>query len=270
MPDGTRSRSRRNASGGPLLPLLSTLCSLDESGRRTGEAGPAVSFAAPMIAFRCAASARRRVMTSIRIPETRVSRVNEEKKPCSPTRRGRSGGSSFRRGRGRTGHEQVAGVLRQGGADRPDETGMMPLKLGANLLPPAWKVSADTLTATSTSLCTPQAVEGSGVIDADVRAAASGLIKLFYRGSVCAFFFVDPQGQASGAEAAVVIGSKGAWAGSSGNDEKPIRWPGRHGWLAQSLVDDLSCEDLQLCCTSESIPSKSWDARPNVRLPVRG
>ena len=182
MPDGTKVAVQEGTpQGGPLSPLLSNIV-LDELDGELARRGLRfVRYADDCNIFVRSERAGWRVMTSIRgFLETRMRlQVNEEKSGVRRPDEVQFLGFSFRCARGEDGDEQVA-VFPSGKAVRRLRTKMR------EMTPPNWGRSLTScmegvsryLTGwiSHFRLCTPEAVQGLGVIDAHVRRRVRAIV----------------------------------------------------------------------------------------------
>ena len=221
MPDGTKVAVQEGTpQGGPLSPLLSNIV-LDELDGELARRGLRfVRYADDCNIFVRSERAGRRVMTSIRgFLETRMRlQVNEEKSGVRRPDEVQFLGFSFRCARGEDGDEQVA-VFPSGKAVRRLRTKMR------EMTPPNWGRSLTScmegvsryLTGwiSHFRLCTPEAVQGLGVIDAHVRRRVRAIVVRQRKRPRFLFRHLKARGVSAKAAAACAYCSKGAWVKSN-------------------------------------------------------
>ncbi len=178
IPDGTKIAVQEGTpQGGPLSPLLSNIVLDELDGELAGGACGSFRYADDCNIFVRSERAGRRVMTSYRgFLKTRMRlQVNEEK---SGVRRPEEIQSWLQlplsAERGRRGSRRV--FLRQGGATAKDKNaGDEPPNWGRSLTSCMAGVSRTGWTS-HFWLCTPEAVQGLGLIDAHVRRRVRAII----------------------------------------------------------------------------------------------
>lgn len=220
MPDGTKIAVQEGTpQGGPLSPLLSNIV-LDELDGELARRGLRfVRYADDCNIFVRSERAGRRVMTSIRgFLKTRMRlQVNEEKSGVRRPEEIQFLGFSFRCARREDG-EEVA-VFPSGKAVRRLRTKMR------EMTPPNWGRSLTSCMAGVSRyltgwishfwLCTPEAVQGLGVIDAHVRRRVRAIIVRQRKRPRFLFRHLKAKGVSVRAAASCAYCGKGAWVKSN-------------------------------------------------------
>ena len=220
MPDGTKITVQEGTpQGGPLSPLLSNVV-LDELDRELVRRGLRfVRYADDCNIFVRSERAGRRVMTSIRgFLETRMRLpINEEKSGVRQPDEVQFLGFSFRCAWGEGG-EEVA-VFLSGKAERRLRTKMR------EMTPPNWGRSLTScmegisryLTGwiSHFRLCTPEALQGLGVLDAHVRRRVRAIIVRQKKRPRFLFRHLKAKGVSVRAAASCAYCGKGAWVKSN-------------------------------------------------------
>jgi RNA-directed DNA polymerase len=220
MPDGTKIAVQEGTpQGGPLSPLLSNIV-LDELDGELARRGLRfVRYADDCNIFVRSERAGRRVMTSIRgFLETRMRlQVNEEKSGVRRPEEIQFLGFSFRCARGEDGEE--VDVFPSGKAVRRLRTKMR------EMTPPNWGRSLTSCMAGVSRyltgwishfwLCTPEAVQGLGVIDAHVRRRVRAIIVRQRKRPRFLFRHLKAKGVSVRAAASCAYCGKGAWVKSN-------------------------------------------------------
>jgi len=221
MPDGARVAVQEGTpQGGPLSPLLSNIV-LDELDRELTRRGLRfVRYADDCNIFVRSERAGQRVMTSIRgFLETRMRlRINEEKSGVRQPDEVQFLGFSFRCARGEEGDEQVA-VFPSAKAVRRLRTKVR------DMTPPNWGRSlASCMLGISRyltgwishfRLCTPEAVQGLGVIDAHVRRRVRAIIVRQRKRPSFLYRHLKAKGVRASTAAGCAYCGKGAWVKSN-------------------------------------------------------
>jgi RNA-directed DNA polymerase len=220
MPDGTKIAVREGTpQGGPLSPLLSNIVlhELDSELARRGLRF--VRYADDCNIFVRSARAGKRVMDSIRrFLESRMRLpINEEKSGVRPPEEVQFLGFSFRYLRGEDG-DKIA-VLPSGKAERRLKATIR------EMTPPNWGRSVTScmenvsryLTGWMSHfrLCTPEAGQGLGVIDAHVRRRVRAIIVRQKKRPRFLFRHLKAKGVSAKAAANCAYCGKGAWVKSN-------------------------------------------------------
>ena len=220
MPDGTKIAVQEGTpQGGPLSPLLSNIV-LDELDRELARRGLRfVRYADDCNIFVRSERAGQRVMTSIRrFLETRMRLpINEEKSGVRRPDEVQFLGFSFRCGRGEGGDEVA--IFPSGKAERRLRTKMR------EMTPPNWGRSLTScmegvsryLTGwiSHFRLCTPEAVQGLGVLDAHVRRRVRAIIVRQKKRPRFLYRHLKAKGVSARAAAGCAYCGKGAWVKSN-------------------------------------------------------
>jgi len=220
MPDGTKIAVQEGTpQGGPLSPLLSNIVLNELDGELARRGLRFVRYADDCNIFVRSERAGQRVMTSIRgFLETRMRlQVNEEKSGVRPPDEVQFLGFSFRCSRGEEG-DQVA-VFPSGKALLRLRTKMR------EMTPPSWGRSITTcmegisryLTGwiSHFRLCTPEAVQGLGVLDAHIRRRVRAIIVRQKKRPRFLFRHLKAKGVSARAAASCAYCGKGAWVKSN-------------------------------------------------------
>ena len=220
MPDGTKIAVQEGTpQGGPLSPLLSNIVLNEVDGELARRGLRFVRYADDCNIFVRSERAGKRVMASIRgFLETRMRlRVNEAKSGVRAPDEVQFLGFSFRCTRGEEG-DQVA-VLPSGKAEQRLRTKIR------EMTPPNWGRSITScmegvsryLTGwiSHFRLCTPEAVQGLGVLDAHVRRRVRAIIVRQKKRPRFLFRHLKAKGVSVKAAASCAYCGKGAWVKSN-------------------------------------------------------
>ena len=242
--------------GGPLSPLLSNIV-LDELDRELARRGLRfVRYADDCNIFVRSERAGQRVMTSIRrFLETRMRLpINEEKSGVRRPDEVQFLGFSFRCGRGEGGDEVA--IFPSGKAERRLRTKMR------EMTPPNWGRSLTScmegvsryLTGwiSHFRLCTPEAVQGLGVLDAHVRRRVRAIIVRQKKRPRFLYRHLKAKGVSARAAAGCAYCGKGAWVKSNRpamtKAYSPAWFAGRMASL-KAMWDDLHPPQVSLQLT---------------------
>jgi RNA-directed DNA polymerase len=220
MPDGTKIAVQEGTpQGGPLSPMLSNIVLNELDGELARRGLRFVRYADDCNIFVRSERAGQRVMTSIRgFLETRMRlQVNEEKSGVRPPHEVQFLGFSFSCARGEEG-DQVA-VFPSGKAERRLRTTMR------EMTPPDWGRSITSCMENVSRyltgwishfrLCTPEAVQGLGVLDAHVRRRVRAIIVRQKKRPRFLFRHLKAKGVSAKAAAGCAYCGKGAWVKSN-------------------------------------------------------
>ena len=220
MPDGTKIAVQEGTpQGGPLSPLLSNIVLTELDGELARRGLRFVRYADDCNIFVRSERAGKRVMTSIRgFLETRMRlQVNEEKSGVRPPHEVHFLGFSFRCARGKEG-DQVA-IFPSGKAERRLRTTMR------EMTPPNWGRSITSCMENISRyltgwishfrLCTPEAVQRLGVLDAHVRRRVRAIIVRQKKRPRFLFRHLKAKGVSAKAAAGCAYCGKGAWVKSN-------------------------------------------------------
>ena len=220
MPDGTKIAVQEGTpQGGPLSPLLSNIVLNELDGELAKRGLRFVRYADDCNIFVGSERAGKRVMASIRgFLETRMRlQVNEEKSGVRPPDEVQFLGFSFQCARGEEG-DQVA-VFPSAKAEQRLRTKMR------EMTSPSWGRSItscmDGVSRYLTGwishfrLCTPEAVQGLGVLDAHVRRRVRAIIVRQKKRPRFLFRHLRAKGVSAKAAASCAHCGKGAWVKSN-------------------------------------------------------
>jgi RNA-directed DNA polymerase len=220
MPDGTKIAVQEGTpQGGPLSPMLSNIVLNELDGELSRRGLRFVRYADDCNIFVRSERAGQRVMTSIRgFLETRMRlQVNEEKSGVRAPHEVQFLGFSFRCARGEEG-DQVA-VFPSGKAEQRLRMTMR------EMTPPNWGRSITSCMETVSRyltgwishfrLCTPEAVQGLGVLDAHVRRRVRAIIVRQKKRPRFLFRHLKAKGVSAKAAAGCAYCGKGAWVKSN-------------------------------------------------------
>jgi RNA-directed DNA polymerase len=220
MPDGTKIAVQEGTpQGGPLSPLLSNIVLNELDGELARRGLRFVRYADDCNIFVRSERAGRRVMASIRgFLETRMRlQVNEEKSGVRPPDEVQFLGFSFRCARREDG-EQVA-IFPSGKAEQRLRTKMR------EMTPPNWGRSITSCMESSSRyltgwishfrLCTPEAVQGLGVLDAHIRRRVRAIIVRQKKRPRFLYRHLKTKGVSARMAAGCAYCGKGAWVKSN-------------------------------------------------------
>ena len=220
MPDGTKIAVQEGTpQGGPLSPLLSNIVLNELDGELARRGLRFVRYADDCNIFVRSERAGQRVMTSIRgFLESRMRlQVNEEKSGVRPPDEVQFLGFSFRCTRGEEG-DQVA-VVPSGKAEQRLRTKMR------EMTPPSWGRSITSCMESVSRyltgwishfrLCTSEAVQGLGALDAHIRRRVRAIIVRQKKRPRFLFRHLKAKGVSPRAAASCAYCGKGAWVKSN-------------------------------------------------------
>lgn len=220
MPDGTKIAVQEGTpQGGPLSPMLSNIVLNELDGELARRGLRFVRYADDCNIFVRSERAGRRVMTSIRgFLETRMRlQVNEEKSGVRPPDEVQFLGFSFRCTRREEG-DQVA-VFPSSKAEQRLRTKMR------EMTPPSWGRSITSCMESISRyltgwishfrLCTPEAVQGLGALDAHIRRRVRAIIVRQKKRPRFLFRHLKAKGVSARAAASCAYCGKGAWVKSN-------------------------------------------------------